>query len=1052
MGESWIELLREDLERLSNGECEGGRGMLAPGERRDVAVLFIDLAGFTTLSERMDHEEVHRIASGIMRSLSSVVCSHGGVVDKFEGDRLMALFGAETCREDDCSRAAECSLRLLDRLTEISLVMRRHGLSLSGRIGLSFGSVTVAPDPSGHMTATGDEVNVASRLEQVAETGTILVSSRVRDECGDLFEWVDLGEVGVRGRTKPVRVYRLAGPGSLRTARLESVQRLPEPVMTGRTVELGGFTGWLSSPPDPPLDPRGAPRHRLCIVSGEPGTGKTRLLREMASAVMQARPGTGTLEGRVTPYGTRPFDYWTSMLRAFAGGAGQAREELSARLEELFSGSAEPGQETVSLLTDLVHGSAPDRDSRPRPLPQIRRALRDFVAAFALKAPGVLMVLDDSQWLDPSSMEVLEFVLANCETPEPLYVLLAGRSDHSNPPVEPKVHRNYADIHRIELGAMSPLEICAVAASMLGYASGRDLPRELSSFLIRRTGGNPRFAREILLDLIEGGSLQDTAGEWNMKALPDDLHIPGSLTRTVRSRVDRLPARLRMALQIAAVIGSEFSVSCYLETARRLGQEDPGSDLESLASLGILEMTTAQGRRMVKETDELAVRAAYDGLLHQNRMLIHRCVADALLSSSNLAMGESGMIARHLHMSGDKDRAVGWAVRAALEASSTSQARDMSRWALQALEWMRDWPESEERTSYTLDSMKLIREAFGSIGSFEGLEGAIRGEIELCRSLGDQPREAEALLALGNMLVNAGRLKDGDEAYGEAAEIASAIGRPGLLVAVKVAEAILRMRTGRHAEARSLLEEAIPLAGEGSPRETIVKIRYNLATVFMVTGDLDEAARRFEELETMLGGEGDPDLLAFVLVNHGILRGMRGDLETAAGKLESALRMKRLTGDRNEEASILNNLGKCRHEMGDTETGRRLVRQALLLYRETGNPRGEAASLVNMGTFSMLGGDFDRASFYFAEALRINKAIGHPMGELVCLVHAGLVGIETGSASSAHRAYRQIVDLIERMGLRPAAVPPEFGHLRERLVQKGMPDAELPLPAGWPAG
>ncbi len=1028
MSENWIDLLGRDLEKFSSPDTASKPTIhLVPGERREVAILFLDLAGFTALSENLDHEELHRISTGVMRALSSAVESSGGIVDKFEGDRMMALFGATVCRDNDCARAVGCALRLIETLEEISSVMEKHGFRISGRVGLNFGPVTVAPDPSGHITALGDEVNVASRLEQAADTGTALATARVREECGDLFEWEDLGEMMIRGRVKPVRTYRIDGPGRLQTARIRKASRLPEPSLKGRAGEIVDFLQFLHDIPDPPLNPRGGPRHRICMITGEAGSGKSRLLREFISTVQRELPGTVVLEGRVFPFGARPFSYWTSLLTNHAAAAVRSGEPEQPPLLGLLKGSA--GEAALSQK-------------------EINQEVRDFVLQVARTAGSVLLVVDDCQWMDQASMDALEFTLANCDTPAPLLLLCAGRRSDESDGRRPAIHENYADSRRIEVGTMTEGEICSILASMLDYDSPEELAPDLRRFIIRRSGCNPRFAREILLDMIETGVMEETGGGWLLRTSPEEGRIPSSLSGAVRSRIDRLPPRLRKALQISAVLGFEFPADLYRRTAARLGQPESSEDLHDLVQLGILSSQTADGVETVTSNDELSMKAAYDGLLFQNRILVHRCAAEALVSTPELRHGESGMIARHLSRAGDLDEAARWAVRAALEASGASQGRSAAQWASSALKWLENLPSGEERTTLVLEALRILRHSFTSIGEFEGLEEALQEETRLSRELEMPGRTGKALQILCRLKSFQGKVAEAGALAEEGLAAASVAGDEELRGVLLTEKALLMMRTGRVREAGSVLQEAYLILEKAGRIDATSQVLSNLASSLISVGDLEGARPYLDKALSLVKGSRFRSAEASTLANLGLLDGMSGRLEDAVEKLRSALEIQELTGDRRDQGVTLNNLGKCLIELGDYEGAKRILRQALLIHRETGKHINEANSLENLGCIFLRDGDLNRARLHLEDSLRIYESSRYPFGCISSRASLGMVEAEAGSIDVALEHYNAAFSVTVEMRIASPAAE-SLKDLRDLLIKKGVSESSIPLPPGW---
>ena len=228
MSKDWSSILEKNLQKLSEvvGVQPAKTEQLIPGERRDVAILFLDLKGFTAMSETMDHETVHKIIGGIMQALSSVVKGHGGYVDKFEGDLIMALFGATMATENDCIRAVACGLKMFNVLREVNQIFSAKGYEIGARCGINYGSVTVAPDAADHLPVMGDEVNLASRMESTAEVNSVQITAQVKKECGDYFAWEDLGEIQVKGKKHPIHTFRPTGPGKIQTERWERAARV----------------------------------------------------------------------------------------------------------------------------------------------------------------------------------------------------------------------------------------------------------------------------------------------------------------------------------------------------------------------------------------------------------------------------------------------------------------------------------------------------------------------------------------------------------------------------------------------------------------------------------------------------------------------------------------------------------------------------------------------------------------------------------------------------------------------------------------------------------
>ena len=288
------------------------------GERRKVAILFLDIHGFTSISETMDHERLYKFTFAVMQALSRIVEQHNGYVDKFEGDLIMAMFGAKQSTENDSFRAVTCALKMLDQISEINGVVSRKGIELGVRIGVNTGWVTVAPDPSGHLTAIGDDVNLASRMESTAQLNTVQVTEMVHRDCGDQFEWEDLGEISVKGKRLPVHTFRPLGAGKVQYDRWKRASRISNTPLFGREAEFNELIGlWVKRINEPPSqNPKGYARHILVGMNGDSGIGKSRLVYEFLQTISREQEML-ILRGNTLPYAQPAFWLWISILRNY---------------------------------------------------------------------------------------------------------------------------------------------------------------------------------------------------------------------------------------------------------------------------------------------------------------------------------------------------------------------------------------------------------------------------------------------------------------------------------------------------------------------------------------------------------------------------------------------------------------------------------------------------------------------------------------------------------------------------------------------------------------
>ncbi|MEA3266067.1 MAG: adenylate/guanylate cyclase domain-containing protein, partial [Candidatus Fermentibacteria bacterium] len=300
--------------KKQNTANDMNKAMLVPGERRDVAVLFLDLSGFTAFSESLDHETVHDITKSLMDELVFTAEQYSGYVDKIEGDRIMVLFGAIRSKENNSRSSILCGFKMLEVVDIAGSVLKSIGVRLSARIGINNGPVTVAPDAIGHLTAMGNTVNIASRMEENAEENSILVAESVYSNCSENIQWSKPADLVVKGIKVPVCVWKPVAvrynsspsfcPASVRT------------VFVAREKEFSLLTQLRKKQldRDSGKNRMGGARHLIVELTGEAGTGKTRLVSEFLKNVSMKSEAI-ILRGYSIPDAQPAHWLWSAVLQ-----------------------------------------------------------------------------------------------------------------------------------------------------------------------------------------------------------------------------------------------------------------------------------------------------------------------------------------------------------------------------------------------------------------------------------------------------------------------------------------------------------------------------------------------------------------------------------------------------------------------------------------------------------------------------------------------------------------------------------------------------------------
>ncbi len=304
--------------------------------------------------------------------------------------------------------------------------MRDRGFPIDARCGVSYGDVTVAPDPAGHLTATGDHVNIASRMEETAETGTVQVTRAVRDTAGGLFEWKDLGLIAVKGKKERVNAFRPTGPGKVQIERWERATRLISVPFVGRKKELSELEGLLlrqSGSSD--CNRRGGAKHVIAGIRGAAGIGKSRLIHEFRKSLELRSEKVLVLKAGCASYAQPPLWLILSLIRDWLDlGVGDyppaetVREQLEGKLGILTGEKLR--EDSARVLSSLLSAGETEMEdeetSGDRSKLQIQSSVTDLIRVLADGSERLVIILDDVHWIDSASREVVEFLAANCDT------------------------------------------------------------------------------------------------------------------------------------------------------------------------------------------------------------------------------------------------------------------------------------------------------------------------------------------------------------------------------------------------------------------------------------------------------------------------------------------------------------------------------------------------------------------------------------------------------------------------------------------------------------
>lgn len=541
---------------------------MATDELRPVTVLFADIVGSTGLGERLAPDEVKALVGECVSRMSRAVEEFGGFVQAYAGDGICAYFGVPTAHEDDPERAARAALRILAVVGEYARdIEAAWGIAdFNVRVGVNSGQAAVGtvggadPQP----VALGDATNVAAGLQSAAMPGSIVVGDATALHLGTRFVLEPIGEISVKGRSKPVTSSRLVEAAAGRPA--------PPGVLVGRDEEVGRLLAVMRE-----LD---AGRGQVVLLSGDAGIGKTRLLGELQE---MAGVGTTWLERHCPSYGGELL-YWpfAEILRSWLG-VHDGEAEIAVRTKARAKLGALLGPRLPDVLPALGRLLSvklePELESRVRELPpealaaELHRAYRTWVEALAGQGP-VVLALEDVHYADRCTRELAEDLLTVTDR-APLLLVFTSRPDPSSEGsrLRLRVLADYA--HRTDDVTLGPLSESAALAYLRVLMPGLD--DSARKTIADRAEGNPLYLEELLRALVDGGGLERHR-TWTLTVKAANL-LPPALENLLVARIDRLPEEARRLAQVAAVIGRTFPVRVLERVADR---DDVEADLAVL--------------------------------------------------------------------------------------------------------------------------------------------------------------------------------------------------------------------------------------------------------------------------------------------------------------------------------------------------------------------------------------------------------------------------------------------------------------------------------------
>ena len=924
----------------------------ATGERRQVAILFADLSGYTRLSSTLDAEEVHRLLSRFFEQVDGVIAELGGSIDKHVGDAVMAVFGAPIAHGNDTERALRAAVRIHAAMATLT---REFGRPLAAHIGIASGEVVAADtgsDRHREYTMTGDAVNLAARLVELAHADETVISDDVHRALAHVVDAEPQGTIPIRGLGRELPVWKLR---ALRTPDVAQGH------LIGRDAEARRFSDLLARST---VDAGSA-----VVVCADPGLGKTRLAEEFLAIAV--RSGLGAHAAAVLDFGDAQgrdavHRIYCSILRVAADAdAGERRTALDRALADGSVADADaPFAADLLVIPQRLESRYDAMDNAARTEGKVRALVSAVEHACARR--GQLLLVEDVHWASPWVRTCIE-ELASCTRRLPCVLVVTSRREGS------AIEFGWptADVIRFDLPPLTNADATALARTFLTANP------DVASRCVERAQGNPLFLTQLLRSGADGAT------------------IPGTIQSVVLARLDGLPPRDKAALQAASVLGQRYE----LEALRHLVQ-DPDYDGATLQARDLVRREAAAGGHCMFG-HALIRDCAYASLLHSVRRTLHLRAAgwyaerDATLYAEHLdraddpragdaylgaAQGEVAALRiesalRLLHRGAELAAPAPVATRhalAALEGDVYLDIGDAPR-AIRAFERALPLAESDaqrcaawtgiaagHRVTSTLEPAFVALDHAEELAVAGGLDRErsrihylrgnlyfAKGDGQACRDqheralefaqrTGDAESEAQAFSGLGDAHYAQGRMRSSHAAFSRCVEICEA---HGLVRFAIMNEAML-----------SILD-----TWWGNIDVALERLRRSRAAA--------------QELRHRLAEAVNEEVTGWMLVSHGMF-------DEAEGHLRHGLAIAREIGARRYETVCLTNLARVVWQKGKREEAHDHLREAWAMSAQTGH--GFAGAIVQGAMAVIADSDSQRKEALAAGEAMLNwDSLGH---------------------------------------------------------------------------
>lgn len=952
-------------------------------ERRLVAILFCDVCGFTAMSEKLDPEEVSDIIQPLFQECNAAIAKFGGIVEKFIGDAIMALFGVPMAHEDDPERAALAALEMRSIIQRFGADLeKRMGFSINMRIGLNVGTVvagTISALEGGggkNHQVLGDSINTAARMEQNAVPGNILVTEEMYHLIKDSFELKPDKLIQAKGKKEPLQAYDLVGVRQLRQRSRGLAER--NSTLVGRQALLDD----LSTQGQSALRER---QPLSLLLQGDSGLGKTRLAMEVYNQLLTEAPNLRLLQGTATSY-SRGFAYFTlqNLVRSLLEvDETVPHAEVHQRIQDLMQHEQIANASLNSNLLEYLlypHLEMPQLKlmSPDRLQQQIFRAVTDILLQLGKRQP-LLLLMDDLQWCDPLTLQWLQgFQQGLSQQRLPLMLLGTSRLDSSEELAELSWQQQQ------QLEPLSNEQALILLNCLLERGETTELPMSLQPLgeaILERAAGNPYYLEEVLKNLLDDELLVcNDEGQWKLTCLLRDLPLPNSVQRLIMSRFDRLPDTQRQLLQTLSAVGPSASWELIQQIVESPQLEN---ELQALTHSGFVRLHTCLHGKEYLFNQALAQEVIYNTMVNRRKSAIHQQIGEKL---EQMHMSDPSqvleLLAFHFARTPEVPKAVRYLNLSAEQAArlyANDQAREQYGQILDLLNKLepdaligvdlhnRQWLKAARLYNHVVQKqceLLLLSGAYDDV--LNQVEAAFERELTPLE-------QARFLYCKGRVLEKRSKFAEARSEF-EAAQQLLDSADPKEQARILNAMGWVSRWMSEYDAALDFCQQALALLEEHPDMEQIAYAHNVMGVVYFYQHNWEESLRHYQQSLEIQQRIQDIWGHANSLSNIGNVYFMTNRWKEAIEAFENSLSLREQLGDLEGIATSCNNLGHAFQELGEYPKAEGYIHKALNNYREMGHGIGEAVARCNLGTVAFRQGQRENALSHLNAGIELLEA------------------------------------------------------------------------------